>query len=135
MYILYLQPVPLICIVDVLYMYILYLQSVPLICIVDVLYMYILYLQSVPLICVVDVLYMYMLYLQSVPLIHLSPLRSNTALAASMSECLLLLSRNPEWKPTVTKRITDTLSSTADTPNLSMVFGLLVLAGFPKVKC
>ena len=58
--------------------------------------------------------------------------------AASITDCLLLLSKNPEWKPTLTTRISDYISttlstSTSSSADLSVVFGLLVLAGFPKV--
>ena len=59
--------------------------------------------------------------------------RADISGAATISECLLLLSKNPEWKATVTMTIGNSVSSSLEDLDLSMIFGLLVFAGFPKV--
>lgn len=59
--------------------------------------------------------------------------RSNIFGAAAIAECLLLLSKSTEWKPTVSLTIGSVLDVHPDEFDHSKIFGLLVTAGFPKV--
>ena len=60
--------------------------------------------------------------------------RSNISGAAAVAECLILLSRSMEWKATVAMTIGGVLEKPPELLDLSGIFGLLVTAGFPKVR-
>ena len=62
------------------------------------------------------------------------PLSSNISGAATVAECLILLSKSNEWKSTVAMMIGGVLDVPPDSIALSEIFGLLVIAGFPKVR-
>ena len=59
---------------------------------------------------------------------------SNYAGTATVAECLLLLAKGPEWRPAISLKIGECLDTLPQTLDLSGMFGLLVTAGFPKVR-
>ena len=59
--------------------------------------------------------------------------RSDFAGATMCAECLLLLSQAPPWKLPISLTINQYLQTSPQDMDLSSVFALLVIAGFPRV--
>lgn len=60
--------------------------------------------------------------------------RSDFAGATMCAECLLLLSQAPPWKLPISLTINQYLQTSPQDMDLSSVFALLVIAGFPRVS-
>jgi hypothetical protein len=59
--------------------------------------------------------------------------KSDFSGAATIAECLLILSRAPLWREVVSQSVLAPLSTKAEEMDLSSIFALMVLAGFPKL--
>lgn len=62
--------------------------------------------------------------------------RSDLESASSVASCLQQLCQSPQWQPSITFEITESLAVLTDHsehPKLDNIFGVLVFAGFPNV--
>ena len=75
-----------------------------------------------------------MSYLTIVTLSSIHAHSSNYAGTATVAECLLLLAKGTEWRPAISKRLGGCLDNLPQSQDLSGMFGLLVTAGFPRVR-
>lgn len=67
-------------------------------------------------------------------LVLLIHFRSDFAGATMCAECLLLLSQAPPWKLPISLTVNQYLQTSPQDMDLSSVFALLVIAGFPRVS-
>ncbi len=73
-------------------------------------------------------------YISSIARYVAPPTRSDFTGASTAESCLLLLSRPLPWRPALSATIATTLGIGLENMDLSSMFSLLILAGFPKVS-